>query len=312
MLRKAKIAAAILMVALPAAAPMPAFAEREQGPAGVLFKLLRAVQGESRRIDADAMRVYEEAPRAGSCEDRRARIVALLPNALRFARLAHSVGEGRNEAKMKAEGLATLDLGNGRTAHFQANGKRYAEVVIDEQLRQAVVVFQGTRLAVQSDVTTDVVSFIGLKSGYHRWASALVAQVVRDHPGTEVVATGHSLGGGLAIYAVLKNPGVKGFAFNPAGLALLTWTKASGTDRSRTSAALTVVTTRSDERIDPVTAISLAGRSVLPGHILVLETDASGPVSLHSSATVVRTLEQAEASGAEGSVCEGDLGELVD
>jgi hypothetical protein len=291
---------------------MPALADERSGAGGILFKLLRAVQGESRRIDADAMRVYEEAPRAGSCEERRARILSLLPDALRYARLARDIGEDKHAAKMRAEGLATLDLGNGRTAHFEAAGRRYAEVVIDEQRRQAIVVFQGTRLAVQSDVTADIKSFIGLKSGYHRWASALVAQVVRDHPGMEVIVTGHSLGGGLAVYAVLQNPGVKGFAFNPAGLALLTWTKAGDADRTRTNAALTVVSTRNDDHIEPVTAISLAGRSVLPGHILVLETDARDPVSLHSAASVVQALEQVEATNAGGSVCEGDLGELVD
>ncbi len=39
---------------------------------------------------------------------------------------------------------------------------------------------------------------------------------------------------------------------------------------------------------------------------------ANGLVSLHSSATVAQALEQVEASGAAGSVCDGDLGELVD
>jgi hypothetical protein len=307
-----KCAAIVLMAAVSALAPMPARADHESGPAGVLVKIWRAVKGESRKIDADAMRVYEQAPRAGSCEERRARILAALPDALRFARLARAVGEGKHEAKMKSAGLAILDLGNGRTAHFEAAGTRYAEVLVDEERRQAVVVFRGTRLAVHTDVSTDVLSFIGLQTGYYRWASALVARVAREHPGMEVVATGHSLGGGLAIYAVARNPGVKGFAFNPAGLALLTWTRTSAADRARTNAALTVVSTRSDRHIEPVTAVSLAGRSVLPGHVLVLDSDALDPVALHSAAAVVAALEQVEATNAAGAVCDGDLGELVD
>lgn len=128
----------------------------------------------------------------------------------------------------------------------------------------------------------------------------------------KVIATGHSLGGGLAIYAVLQNPGVRGFVFNPAGVALLTWTTTGAADRARTNAALTVVSTRSDGHIEPVTALSLAGRSVLPGHIVVLEADADGPIALHSAATVVRALEQVEASGAGGSACDGHLGELTE
>src|SRR5262249_21697842 len=130
MLGKAKISAAVLMLALPFIPP--AQAEHESGPAGVLFKLLRAVKNESRRIDEHAMSVYQEVPRTGSCEARRAHILALLPDALRFARLAHAVGEDKHAAKMRTEGLATLDLGGGHTAHFEVNGKRYAEVIIDD------------------------------------------------------------------------------------------------------------------------------------------------------------------------------------
>jgi hypothetical protein len=110
----------------------------------------------------------------------------------------------------------------------------------------------------------------------------------------------------------MRNPGVKGFAFNPAGLALLTWTRTSAADRARTNAALTVVSTRSDRHIEPVTAVSLAGRSALPGHVLVLDSDALGPVALHSAAAVVAALEQVEATKAAGPVCDGDLGELAD
>lgn len=305
-------AVAVLAAAVLALALRPASADPERGPAGTLVRIWRAVKGETSRIDADAMRVYEEAPRAGSCEERRARILAVLPDALRFARLARAIGEEKYAAKMKTAGLATLEIGSGRTAHFTAAGERYAEVDLDPDRRQAVVVFQGTRLAVRTDVSTDVLSFIGLQTGYYRWAAALVAQVVREHPGVEVVAVGHSLGGGLAIYAVLRNPGVKGFAFNPAGLSLLTWTTAAAENRMRANAALTVVSTRSGRHIEPVTAVSLAGRSVLPGHVLVLDSDALGPVALHSAAAVVAALEQVEAGSAAGAVCDADLGELVD
>jgi hypothetical protein len=311
--RNARLATIVSLAALVAVAPSRALAEHGGGgPAGALLRLWQGIKGESRKIDADATRAYESAPRRGSCEERRARIVAALPDALRFARLALDVGEGKSQARMKSARLAMLDLGNGRTAYFQSSGSRYAEVHIDEARRQAVVVFQGTRLSVGSDVSTDVLSFIGLQTGYYRWASALVAQVVREHPDMEVFVTGHSLGGGLAVYAVLRNPGVKGYAFNPAGLGLVTWARTSAADRARTGAALTVISTRNDRHIEPVTAISLAGRSVLPGHILVLDADALGPVSLHSAAAVVAALEQVEASGAAGDVCEGDLGGLAD
>jgi hypothetical protein len=236
----------------------------------------------------------------------------MLPQTLRMARLARDIGDKNHEARMRSGGLTTIDLGGGRTAHFQPNGRRYAEVQVDQERRQAVVVFRGTRLKVKSDLTTDVLGFIGVETRYYRWASALVAKVARENPGFEVVATGHSLGGGLAIYAVLQNPGVKGYAFNPAGLALLTWATTGAADRARTSAAVTVVAIRNANHIEPVTAISLAGRSVLPGRILVVEVDDANSVTLHASTTVVAALEQVAATEAGGEVCEGDLGVLED
>lgn len=183
---------------------------------------------------------------------------------------------------------------------------------MDEERRQAVVVFSGTRLAVNTDVSTDVLSFAGIETGYYRWASTLVAQVAREHPGMEVMVTGHSLGGGLALYAVLQNAGVKGFAFNPAGLGLLTWATTRRADRARTNAALTVISTRNAGHIEPVSAISLAGRSVLPGHIRVIEVDEIRPAVLHAANTVVAALEQVAATRADGEACEGDLGVLAD
>jgi hypothetical protein len=303
------VAALAVLLALTQA---DAFAEDDRRPLNMLVNLLKGAKDKAREIDRDAMRAFERAPREGSCSERRGRIQAMLPEALRFARLARDIGKKNHEAKMKAGNLATLDLGGGRTAHYRRKGRRYAEVVLDQERRQAVVNFNGTRPRVKTDLTTDVLGFIGVETRYYRWAAELVAQVVRERPGLEVVATGHSLGGGLAIYAVLKNPGVKGFAFNPAGLALLTWAGASAAERERTSAAVTVVSIRNARHIEPVTAISLAGRSVLPGRILVLEVDEGNVGSLHASRTVVAALEQVAATDAAGEICHGDLGILAE
>jgi hypothetical protein len=304
--------ATLVSLAALLAIPSPgALAEQGEREPGVLGKLWKSVKGGSRNIADDATRAFKRAPRQGSCEERRTRILAALPDALRFARLARDVYKGENEARMRSTRVSTLDLGNGRTAYFEPAGRRYAEVHIDEARRRAVVVFRGTRPTVHSDVSTDVKSFVGLPTDYYTWAAGLAARVVREHPRMQVIATGHSLGGGLAIYAVLRNPGVKGFAFNPAGLAKLTWAKTSRAVRARTNAALTVVSTRNGHYVEPVTAVSLAGGSVLPGHVFVLEADAREPVALHSAAAVVEALEDVEESNAGGSACDGDLGVLA-
>src|SRR5262245_14276150 len=311
MIQKAGLATLVSLAALVAITPPRALAEQGEGEAGPLGKLWQGIKEGSRKVQDEAIRIYKDTPRRGSCQERRTRILATLPDALRFARLAHSIYSSKHDAEMRSAGLSRLDLGSGRTAYFESSGRRYAEVHIDEARRWAIVVFRGTRPTVQSDVAANVTNFVGLPTGYYRWASDLVAQVVREHPGMQVIATGHSLGGGLAIFAVLRNPGVKGFGFNPAGLAKLTWAKASRAERARTNAALNVVSTRNEHYVEPVTAISLAGGSVLPGHILVLEANALQPVALHSAATVVAALEEVEESNAGGSVCDGDLGVLA-
>ena len=306
-----KLKAGALAAMLFTAAPVTAFAEHGSHPLGGIFRLLGVIRGQTRQIDIAAMEVYETMPRSGSCAERRERFMGILPEALRFSRYARDIYTDDHSSEMVASGLKTLDLGGGRSAYYDTAGRRYAEVRVDIEHHQAVVVFRGTRLSVGTDVSTDVLSFVGIETAYYTWASALVAQVVREHEGMEVVVTGDSLGGGLTLYAVLHNPGVKGFAFNPAGLSLLTWASTNSADRERTNTAVTVISTRNANHIDPVTALSFAGRSVLPGHIFVVETGAFGAPALHSANTVVAALERAATTDTGGSACDGDLGVLA-
>src|SRR5262249_16103890 len=101
-----------------------------------------------------------------------------------------------------------------------------------------------------------------------------------------VIATGHSLGGGLVLYAVLHNPGVEGVAFNPVGLSWWTWLRTSRADRMRTNSALTVVSTHNANHIEPITALSLAHRSVLPGALWRGPFGLTGGAVLHRQPSV--------------------------
>ena len=267
-----------------------------------------ALTGQVSEVKKRAMDFYRDAPRAGSCADRRANILAMLPDALRFGRYDRDIYmNGRDDDLMKT-GALSLDIGDGRTAYRDLDGQRYAEVQIDKAARQAVVIFRGTRVSVGSDIYTDVASHVGFNTAYYDWAASLVADVVRSHPGYKVLATGQSLGGGLAIYTVLRNPGVVGFAFNPAGLSLINWITTSAANKARVNAAVTVITTRNDVQIEPISALSFARRSVIPGHVFVIPSDEVNERVLHGPVAIVRALERLQSEQAGGAACEGDLG----
>jgi hypothetical protein len=267
------------------------------------------VHGQVADVKARAWQSYVSAPRKGSCADRRAFIAAALPDAVQFARWDRDIYQDGHDAEMEASGATVRDLGDGRVAYREPKGQRYAEV--RSESRRIVVVFRGTRVAVGSDVLTDVAAHVGVETGYYEWAADLVAKVVHDHAGMPVVATGQSLGGGLALYAVLRNPGTHVIAFNPAGLSLVTWLKASTADRARMNADAVVFTTRNDVQIEPISALSFAGRSILPGHIVVVGTDVLDERSLHGPVTVAAAMERLAATNVGGTACEGDIGVLV-
>jgi hypothetical protein len=270
-----------------------------------------AVKNQADEIKARAMQAYRTAPRAGSCADRRKEFLAILPDALRFSVYARDIYTDGSDARMVLDNLTILNLGDGRTAYRSPEGERYAEARVDPTHNQAVVVFRGTRVTVRSDIYTDIASHIGLDTGYYTWAADLVARIVRENPDKSVVVTGQSLGGGLTIYSVLHNPGVRGFAFNPAGLSLLAWAATTPSQRARLNDAVTVISTRNANQIEPISALSFAGRSVLPGHIFVVETNVIDERTLHGPATIVDALTDLSASGVAGSACDGDIGVLT-
>jgi hypothetical protein len=82
-------------------------------------------------------------------------------------------------------------------------------------------------------------------------------------------------------------------------------------ERARTDAALTIISTRNAIHIEPLTAFSLAQRTVLPGQLFFVEIGASGPLLLHSAVTVVTGLERLAASEAGGLACDGIVGALA-
>ena len=275
-------------------------------------RIAAAAKNKAELIREAAMQRYVAALRTGSCEIRRKEILSKLPDAIRFAEYAHDIYINGHDRQMAKSGTRVLDLGKGRRAYRDPVGERYAEVRSEPGVNETVIVFRGTRPLVETDLFTDLVQHIGLESGYYEWAAALVARVAGEEPGEKIVVVGQSLGGGLALYAVLRTPAVSAFVFNPAGIASSVWMQASPADRRRTNASVTVFSTRNSTQIDPVTALSLSGASMIPGHIFVVESDATDPEKLHSSEGMLLALQDLEVTSARGAACEGDIGVLAE
>jgi hypothetical protein len=280
-----------------------------QAHPSLLLKALVFIAGNGKIVAWQASRAYRKAPRSGTCAERQERILQVLPETLRLARYARDIYDHGED--LKASGLKEKDLGDGSTAYYEANGQRYAEVRVDAARLEAIVVFRGARHLIGGDTSAGAMALAGIETSYYRWGSALVAQVVREHPGMQVIAAGHSFGGGLVLYAVLHNPGVRGVAYNPIGLSWWTWVRTNRAERRRMNAALTIVSTHNANHIEPISALSLAHRSVLPGQLYFIESQASGPLALHSITTLIVGLEQLAATQADGLACEGVLGTLV-
>lgn len=78
------------------------------------------------------------------------------------------------------------------------------------------VIFRGT--AFKYDVSANIKQGDGALPDYYRQAADLVKSIAHGYPHRRVVVTGHSLGGGMALYAAQGVPNAFAYVFNPAGL----------------------------------------------------------------------------------------------
>ena len=84
--------------------------------------------------------------------------------------------------------------------------------------QEVVVAFRGTLPNSLSDWTSDIEQFTGQLSDHYYWSTIIMRQIIKDNPGSKFVITGHSLGGGLALFVALDCH-LRAFVFNPAGLS---------------------------------------------------------------------------------------------
>jgi hypothetical protein len=195
------------------------------------------------------------------------------------------------------------DQGKRITLWFEPLSKGYAEVHHDALANAKVVVFRGTRLGSLKDLSTNLRQFVNIVPERYQWAAELVRQVKEETPGARIVATGHSLGGGLASYAALLN-GQEAVVFNPAGfsegvLATLPAAASSGNKN-------VVFIARSGQTLDTVSALSLGGETTMVGRRYLVDRAPGLPLlGIHSMEGLARELADMPEAATR---CEVDLG----
>jgi hypothetical protein len=270
---------------------------------------------EYRRIQEQAQVTARRERGDGNCGERAGRLVERAGEAVRLARLSNDIYDHPYALQMKAAGQTKTSFrgADGRTvvAHWDALSEGYAEEYAGDEDAPITVVFRGTRLQSMKDLTANVIQFSDVVPTKYRWAAALVDDVVARHAGRPVVVAGHSLGGGLAMYAALRTP-VRAVAFNPAGLSRASLGGLSVPQLRAVQERTIAFVARSGTVIEPVSALSLAGESAIVGRRYLIDVGAvPTPLRQHDMSRLAQSLADLAARATAirpESICADDLG----
>lgn len=214
-----------------------------------------------------------------------------------FARLSSDIYQSDMDERMKASGITSQNFltpdGKAVTGFRDQLSDGYAEIHHDALANTKVIVFRGTKVLSLKDIATNLVQFSNVLPERYRWADDLVAHVHAESRGHRLLITGHSLGGGLAMYAGLRHQ-ARTVVFNPAGLSrgVLNELALSRSQWETANSKVLAFVARSGKSIEPVSALSFAGETVIAGRRYIIDLPPNlTPIQQHDMARLAEQLE---------------------
>ncbi|MDR2624850.1 MAG: hypothetical protein LBC37_00780 [Zoogloeaceae bacterium] len=293
------IAGAWLLTATPALAWKQDMAEK------ILQIAADKLREEYARIQAKAQsRVEAELGAQEGCREYALAVEGRRAEYLLAARLSTAIYQrGKDEPQT---GEITRD-GKKITVYFDPASEGYAEVHHEAIAHAKLIVFRGTRIHSAKDLLINLQQFLPVVPERYFWAEELTARIAAENPASRLLLAGHSLGGGLAMYAAMRQ-GQEGVVFNPAGFSkgAIRSLSLSPENWQAGSRKIVVFLTRSGKTLDPISALSLAGKTTLAGRrYLIDEENGLSPTQLHGMKRLVRHLSDTRKPIAD---CATDLG----
>lgn len=247
-----------------------------QGDLETLRQIAGKLKSEYGRIQSVARATVVSEVGAAGCREHAGQAAWRADEYALLARLSSDIYLSPMGDRMKVAGVVSQNFvtpdGKKVTGFRDRLSEGYAEVHHDALSHTKVVVFRGTKALSLKDIATNLVQFSNVLPERYRWADDLVAHVHAESDMERVLLTGHSLGGGLAMYAGLRHM-ADTVVFNPAGLSrgVLAELALPGNQWQAASSKLLAFVARSGSSIDPVSALSFAGETVIAGRRYIID-----------------------------------------
>lgn len=246
------------------------------GDIEALRDIANRLKGEYQKIQSSARNAASSESGAAGCHDYERDLSPKIQEFARLAQLSSNIYLSGVEKELKLAGSFSksyINENGGRVLGLRDPASDgYAEIHFDEIGDGIVIVFRGTKILSIKDISTNVEQFSNILPERYKWADNLVSRVRSENKDSRIIVTGHSLGGGLAMYTGVREM-LETVVFNPAGLSrgVLNDLSLSVNQWKSANGKMVAFMARSGQSIDPISALSLSGRTVVAGRRYIVD-----------------------------------------